>query len=387
MAIIIKERHETPIPLMKIWSGGECVKNMASLNEHSKILIIKPSSLGDIIHTLPALRALRARYPKAWIAWLVKQEWQDLLVGHPDLSQVISVGSGWVAWVDTAIRLRSMKFDVAVDFQGLFRTGMMSKLSGAPMRVGFADGREGSPMCYTHRVKLPLPAVPSWRLMDMHAVDRNLLIVKSVGADISHPRFVLPDADPECQQALTLLQDSGWIPGEPVVAMAPLTRAEIKNWPLGSFLQTAKILRHQYHCWIVLLGTASQQWIGEKFRSEIGSHCIDLLGKTTLRQLAPLIQRMNCVIANDSAVMHIAAAVGIPVIAMMGPTNPRSTGPYGSVNRVHVNSSLACRPCGRQTCRNTRKGECLTSLSVDEVVKSAGNWLPANACLARHSDK
>lgn len=346
-----------------------------TLPDNARILLIKPSSLGDIVHALPALSALRQRYPQAWITWLVKEEWAELLNGHPALNDVWPFSFRLADWPSFLKRIRSVAFDVTIDLQGLFRSGIISKLSGAMTRIGFAGGREGSPFFYTHGIELPIPADKSWRLLDMHAVDRNLFLIEQLGADVSHPRFVLPVSEQDQKSSLSLLTSHGWSLEDRLIGIAPMTRAKVKNWPLERFVETARVLCQAGYCRVVVLGSSDQREIGSRFEHALGQSCINLVGKTTLRQLTALMHRMTVVLANDSAAAHLAAAVGTPVVAVMGPTNPRSTGPYGKCSRVAVCEGLACRPCGARTCQNSRYLECMTGVSVEQVVAQTEPFL------------
>ena len=141
--------------------------------EPNRILIIKTGSLGDIIHALPTLAALRSRFPKASITWLVKKEWAEILEGNPNLNEVLATNFAITQWVGLIRTLREKGFDLVVDLQGLFRSAFLAKISGAPMVVGFAQGREASPWFYSHRVNLPIPKGESWRRWNIHADDRN----------------------------------------------------------------------------------------------------------------------------------------------------------------------------------------------------------------------
>ena len=163
--------------------------------EYSRILIVKPSSLGDIVHALPTLSALRTRFPKASISWLVKQEWADLLHRVEHLDRVWPVGSGLQGWLAEVRGLRAACFDLVVDLQGLLRSGMIAWLAGSPVRIGFANAREGSPWLYTDRVAVPDP--------DMHAVERYLLVAQALGATVpAQPLYSLKVLAADILQAL-----------------------------------------------------------------------------------------------------------------------------------------------------------------------------------------
>ena len=249
-----------------------------------RILIIKPSSLGDIIHALPTLAALRARFPNAWIAWLVKPEWAEILEGNPLLNEVLAVNLGVTQWWGVVQAVREKNFDLVVDLQGLFRSAFIAKLSGAPVVVGFAQGRECSPWLYTHRVKLPIPTGQSWRLWNMHAVDRNLAVARFLGAECVAPQFWLPSHDDDRQAVDQWLKASGVNDADRLVAMAPLTRQSIKNWPLDRFVQVAQALIKNDRVKVVLIGTEDPH-VSRQFEAALGSRAVNLMGKTRVRQL------------------------------------------------------------------------------------------------------
>jgi lipopolysaccharide heptosyltransferase I len=336
-----------------------------------RILIIKPSSLGDIIHALPTLAALRSRFPETWISWMVKQEWAEILEGNPSLNEVLAVNFSLRHWWKIIQTVREQCFDLVVDLQGLFRSGFIAKLSGAPVVVGFAQGREGSPWCYSHRVKLPIPQGQSWRLWNMHAVDRNLAVAKFLGAECVVPEFWLPNQEDDRKDVDGWLKAGGVTQKDQLVAIAPLTRQAIKNWPLERFVQVAQSLTKNDQIKILLIGT-KDQGVSRKFEAALGSRLVNLMGKTRVRQLSVIFDRVQLLIANDSAPLHIAAARGTPILTIFGPTNPEATGPYGMKPETHLlTHPLSCRPCGQRTCRNEHQLECLTSISVDDVLGQA----------------
>ncbi len=347
------------------------------MSDFHRILLIKPSSLGDIIHALPTLSAIRRRFHEAHIAWLVRNEWADILENHPDLNEVLSVDRRWGSWLSVIARLRRSRYDVAVDLQGLFRSGLVTRLSGARVRVGFAEGREGSPLFYTDRVKLPVPSKASWRLLPMHAVDRNLALAAHLGADTREPRFPIPAFPEEAQRVQRALAESGVTTPDVLVAVAPADRRSVRSWPVERFAEAAGRLQRTQGVRIVLLGTPAQRWIVEPFAAAVGgSGLVDLVGKTTVRELVALLRQVRLLLANDSAPLHIAAAVGTPAVGLFGPTNPARARPYGEGHRV-VQAGLACSPCESRTCCNPHQFECFTAIGVDQVVEAATQILKA----------
>ena len=337
----------------------------------TNLLIIKPSSLGDIIHALPTLNALRSVFPHSRISWLVKSEWAEVLEGHPDLSEVIAVDFRFRSWWEIIARVRERTFDCVVDLQGLFRSGLIAGLSGSRIRVGFAQGREGSPWFYTHRVQLPESGNKSWRLIDIHAVDRNLEIAKFFGAFTKAPQFRLPRLEDDRAVIDQLFAEEGVEPHDRLIAIAPTSRQTIKNWPVERFLEVAASLAQQENIKIVLIGSPNDHAIGQRFSRVLGPALVDLIGKTRIRQLSLVFDRVRLFIANDSGPIHVAAACRVPVIACFGPTNPQATGPYGTGHVSLVSQTTACRPCGLRKCQNPHYLECLESVSVEEVISQA----------------
>lgn len=343
-----------------------------------RILIIKPSSLGDIIHTLPTLAALRKKFPDAWIAWMVKQEWAEILEGNPFLNEVLTVSFELKEWWSLLQTIRKKHFDLAIDLQGLFRSALLGRLSGAKVVVGFAQGRECSPWFYTHRVELPIPAGQSWRLWNRHAVDRNLSVAKFLGAECVTPEFWLPNFPDDQEMVEQWLHAAGVTVSDRLVAITPVTRQNIKNWPLDRFVQVAEALTKLDHVKILLIGTENQE-ISRPFEAAVGSRLVNLMGKSCVRQLGVIFDKVQLLITNDSAPLHIAVARGVPIVTIFGPTNPESTGPYGGQVESHVlTHTLPCRPCGQRTCRNETPIECLTSISVQDVVMRAERILAEN---------
>ena len=342
--------------------------------DYRRILIIKPSSLGDIVHALPAVSALRATYPSAQITWLVKRQWAEILDGNPDVDEVLAVDFRVSEWLSIIARLRRSRFDVAIDLQGLMRSGLLTFLSGAPERVGFAAGREGSPFFYTQRVKLSSEEPRDWRLFPMHAVERNLMVAAHLGADIRHVRFHLPSLASDEKEIEAWLQEAGVQQSDRLIAIAPVDRLGVRSWPLDRFVSVAAALSQLPNVRIALICAPTERWVVEKFRQPVGNKLVNVVGKTRIRQLGVLLRRMRLLIVNDSAPMHIAAAVGTPVLWLFGPSSPSHHGPLGDGHAV-LRTDIPCSPCGRSICINPNHLECFTSITVEDVVQKANEML------------
>ncbi|MCC7293883.1 MAG: lipopolysaccharide heptosyltransferase II [Phycisphaerales bacterium] len=337
-----------------------------------RILLVKPSSLGDVVHALPALHGLRMRYPAARIDWLIAPPFAPLVDGHPDLSEVVlfdrrqygAIGRRLGATRDFLRFLRELRrrrYDLVIDLQGLFRSGFLARATGAPVRLGFRNGREGSPVFYTDLIEVPDP--------DAHAVDRNMLVAGRLGFAEARVHFDLALTPAERDDAKRLLSAAGIAPGLPVVAVFPGARWETKLWPGERFAAAVDQLV-QAGLAVVLLGGREEtdrcQFIGRRCARPV----VNLVGRTTVRQLAAVIACCDVVFCQDSAPMHLAVALDRPLVCLTGPTNPARTGPYQRGADV-VRLSLDCSPCYYRRLSQCPHGhKCMEELAVEQVVEA-----------------
>jgi lipopolysaccharide heptosyltransferase I len=329
-----------------------------------RILIIKPSSLGDVVHALPVLKPLRRRWPEARISWLVERAFAGLLEGLRGLDEVIPFEkerfrqAWWKPWAAAELvrfvrRLPREGFDVVIDLQGLLRSGVLARLTGAAVRIGFANARELAWVFYTHRVPI--------ETMEQHAVDRYLKVAAALGCEGATAEFEFPVSEEDRRHI------DGLIPREMRFAvLMPGANWKSKRWPVERFAELAGALRRRFGLESVVAGGGDEA----KDAQRVGG-AVNLAGKTTLRQLVALLERAELVIANDSGPMHIAAALGRPLVAIYGPTNPLRTGPYGRVDSV-VRAEVSCAPCYRRRCWGRR---CMWEVGVEAVLAAAQSQL------------
>jgi heptosyltransferase I len=333
------------------------------MEDYRHILLIKPSSLGDIVHAMPTCAAVCRAYPKARLTWLVKREWAGLVERIEGVDRVWPVESTFRGWLSQVSPLRAERFDLVVDLQGLFRSAAIGWLSGSPLLVGFENGREGSPWFYSRRV----PVSQS----EMHAVDRYLLVAKALGVlepGIPEFRFRIPQTDYE--EVDRLLIRSGVTPGTSWVAMNVSARWPTKRWPAASFAEVADRLQQEGCGVVVMIGGPDERTDVAAVSKMMKTSAIDLAGATTVGLLPALLSRASLLITNDSGPMHIAAAVGTPVVALFGPTSAARTGPYGVGQNV-LTGKVPCSPCFSRTCQNALPLECLRTVSPEQVLAAA----------------
>ncbi|HXX81169.1 MAG TPA: glycosyltransferase family 9 protein [Thermodesulfovibrionales bacterium] len=333
-------------------------------DKYNKILIIKPSSLGDIVHSLPVLDALYRCFPEAEMHWLIAKGLEGLLENHPMLKKVWIIHKDeWkkISRIQTTVAelralfrdLRKEKFDLVIDLQGLFRSGLIAKATGAPMRIGFKEARERSITFYTHTVEGG---------RDIHAVDRYLKIPAFLGCKVAQVRFPFSPSVPSPDSSLP-------VSGEYVV-MVPGARKPVNRWPARRFGELASRLPMR----TLVLGSRGDRMLAEEVVRVSRGKAESLAGRTDIKGLIQVIRGARFMVSNDTGPMHIAAAFGIPVFALFGPANPMKTGPYGKGHTI-IRKNISCAPCYRRTCKNPR---CLDMITVGEVAEIISDFLMRN---------
>ncbi len=323
------------------------------INDPRKILIIKPSSLGDVVHSLPFLNAIRTCFPKAEIHWVIAKGLEGLLEGHPMVNKLwiinkdkwkkIKNAKGTINELKGLFKeMKKEKFDLVVDLQGLLRSGVLTTATGAPVRVGFKEAREGSKFFYTHKVEGG---------REIHAVDRYLKIARFLGCDTSDVCFPFPLYKRSSSFSLQSFKD--------YVVIVPGARWKTKRWPPENFGKLSSMLPLN----TVIAGSKGDMDIANKIVNLSKEKATSLAGKTDLNELIEVIRGAQFVVSNDSGPMHIAAALGIPVFAIFGPTDPLRTGPYGEGHTV-IREDIPCAPCFKRTCKDIK---CMNNLSVEKV--------------------
>lgn len=346
----------------------------------NRILLIKPSSLGDVVHALPVLSGLRARFPDTHIAWLIARNFAPIIATHPDLNEVIEFDrhamsrwfvspTGFGALSRLVKHLRRQRFDLVIDLQGLFRSGFFARATGADVRIGFHRAREAAWMFYTHHIKPPTP--------DMHAVDKHWLVADMLGFADQPKRFNLGLTDEERRTAATLLADAGVAANERFVAVLPGARWDTKQWLAPRFVEVVDRLADQIGVRCALMGGPDEKPRCDQIAAAANSSPINLCGKTTIRTLIALIERSAAVLCHDSGPMHLAAALNRPMTAICGPTNPDRTGPYGFLESV-LRVDIPCSPCylrRMSQCRYDHR--CMTEITAPQVTVRLSHALEA----------
>lgn len=330
-----------------------------------RVLVIKLSSLGDLFHALPAVHCLKAGLP-ASIDWVVHPAYQELAGCFTDVDRVIPLARNvWDGTLPGNVRaLRAEQYDLIIDLQGILKSALVSRIARGAQRIGPSFHREGSRLFYQKTAGAPN--------RDRHAVEQNLDVVRCLGLPLLPPVF--PVNFP--RQPLTEPQ--------PRVALIPFTRWPSKNWPTSAFIQVGHDLQEHANASIFLIGSHAEAEVCESMKKEIKGRVVNLAGELSLPQLGGALQAMNLVITNDSGPMHMAASLGIPVLAIFGPTDPKRTGPYaspgpdvhrGAYHRV-IRGKLRCQPCFARRCRY-EDNACLTAITPEQITTTALEMLTA----------
>ena len=350
-----------------------------------RILIVKPSSIGDVVHALPTVAALRWGFPDAFLAWMVEEEAADIVVGNPHLDEVIvSSRKRWRGELKqgslrlSVLRemweflkmLRARRFDLVIDLQGLLKSGIPSFLSGAPYRLGYWEAREMSHVFLTHKV-----SVDNGK---MHAVDRYLAILPVLGISVGEKDFSIATTPGDEERMASLLESHGVQPGKIRIVLNAPTRWKSKRWPPEKFAELGDLLARRLGAKIILTGGQADLGLVEEIASLMLARPVVFAGKTSLKEFCCLLKQVDLMVTCDSGPMHIAAAMGTPTVALFGPTDPLRTGPYGMGHRV-LQRRMDCIPCFKRTCPENR---CLGEISLEEVFCAAEEILKGRKALS-----
>ncbi len=323
-----------------------------------RVCWIKPSALGDVTNAFPTLAALRDLWPSAHFSWVINQNLRGLVDGHPLIDEIIPfdrqgirpTAKGLIDAGRFLRTLRTRRFDLTIDLQGLLRSGLMTAATGAPVRVGLADAREGATRFYTHRVPMT----------EQHAVDRLLTVARAFGADTSHPRFVAAMTEEDRHWAKTVLADCSF----PRLILNVGARWVTKRWPPEHFAAIARRAVEEFGASLIAVGAPEDRPLVDALRASLHPRpVLDLCGATTLPRLAALAANCDLVLSNDTGPLHLATAAGARVVGVYTCTSPDLNGPYGP-RAAAVRSRVWCAGSYLQKCDRM---ECMSELTPAKV--------------------
>lgn len=370
-------------------------------HEFDRILLIKPSAVGDVLHTIPVLAKLRERYPAARIDWMLTPHIAELVRHHPALSNVVlfareQYGRAMRDWSHSLGLARMVSdlhragYDLVIDLHGQFRSAFFTLATGAATRIGFdrprrrghrnarglpseafahawTGAREMSWVAYTHRIPVPT--------LDAHAVDRYLWLADLLDLPPGDPEFQVPIPAEAQAGAERILSRHGLL-GKPLAVLAPGTLWETKHWPPDRFAAVARHLLGEG--WAVVLSGSGKDRTRCRQVADLCPGVLDLSGQTRLTELAALVSRAGVCVTNDSGPMHMAAALGAPLVSVFGPTDPLWIGPYRRPDAV-VRAAVPCSPCYLRKLRDCPHAHaCMQQVTPKDVIDRIERTLASN---------
>jgi len=328
-----------------------------------KILILKPSSLGDVVQALPVLRLIKKNLPESQVYWWIDSRLASLLEGDPDLAGLVlferrrwAHPRNWHELAGSVCWARRQRFDWIIDLQCLARSGAYGWLANGSRLIGLDEPREGARGFYD--------AVARRASFHTHAVDWYLSVLPLMGLPKDGPFEWLPPrpAVAESLRRRWPLGEGEW------VLLQPGARWLNKRWPVGSYSELARLVAaRRPHARIAVLGGEEDRGLGAEILGALPEgRGLDLTGRLTLQEMVECIRLGAAMVTNDTGPMHVAAALRKPVVALFGPTEPSRTGPYGQTRQV-LRAALPCVPCMESRCRHEPPMECMHLLKPAAV--------------------
>jgi lipopolysaccharide heptosyltransferase I len=341
------------------------------LPENARLLIVKTSSFGDIIHTFPVVSAIAAARPDITIDWLVNRPYTDLVALHPAVSTIypwdrdqLQGIAAPIAWWSMARQLRkeTPHYHAVCDLQGLMKSALITKWIKTDGVIGFSNTREWcAPWFYDHTVALPANV--------SHAVDKLRAILPALGIDPpSLVDFGVRIPDSAVAQVVERIGTPRYI------ILNPNARWESKRWSVERFATLARSIQKRFDSPMVIIGGPEEKQRGIALAQAIGGdrQVINLTGALSLPTLAAVIQKAVALVTNDSGPLHLAVATGTKVVALYGPTDPALVGPYGE-NGIVITAGAQCAPCRHRTCPKSPR--CIDTISVDAVMAPLARFI------------
>lgn len=339
-----------------------------------RILIVKLSSIGDAVHALPALRTLRHNLPDAYIAWIVEEKAREVLEGNEDINRVITIntrkwrkslkGSVFREFLEVIKILRRERFDTAIDIQGLFKSGIISYISGAKTIIGF-----DSKNCREYLNTLFTNIKVSPEDKDIHVVDKNLSLLKPLGLKEIKREFHIKTSPGDTEYINEFLSQHN--PNrKPLIAINPSAGWRTKEWGMGNYARLAdRIISEMGADVIFTWGPGEETMIKDVTASM--SHTPLIAPPTSIKQLVALLKECSLFIGGDTGPLHLAAAIKIQTIAIYGPSDPLRNGPYGD-NHITIYKKLDCSGCYKRRCDTIK---CMEMISVEDVFSAVNRQL------------
>jgi heptosyltransferase II len=334
-----------------------------------RILVTRTDRIGDVVLSLPAIKAARKAFPDAYIAVMVQSRIDDLLKGNPDINEVIVYDKnkkhkGFLRNISFVKQLRLKRFDTALILHTTKRVNLICFLAGIPRRIGYARGK--ADFLLTDRIEY------TKKLGEKHEAEYSLDILRHIGIDpeFSNPIIYVQSQDE--QKAEEILKGLYVNKGERFAILHPGASCPSKMWPLENFAKIGDMLTENFKIKTMINLAPSQAYLGEKVRDMMDNKPVFFCGPTTLGELAALFKRASLVISNDSGPVHIASGVGVPVISIFGRNqkglSPTRWKPLGT-NAIAIHKDVGCDNCLAHDCK--KDFLCLKAITAEKVMEEA----------------
>lgn len=332
-----------------------------NVEEIQNVLVIKLRAIGDVLLSTIVTKNLRTAFPHARIDFLTERPNRDVLIGNKFIDEIVVFDRSPLNSLKTLVDLRRRDYDLVIDLFGNPRSAMMAVASGAEYRVGYAfRGRR-----YAYNI-LVQPRGDS-----VHNTEFNLDALSSIGVEISDRRIYFP-LSLESERFAERFLEEHQLNGQVIIALNPAGGWYTKRWRLERFAELADRMIEKFDTKVVLIWGPGEYQDVQELKSSMRREAI-IPPATNLKELGGLLKKCAVLVTNDSGPMHIAAAVGTPVVAIFGPTSPKLQGPYGVHHVIVRNEKLDCLECNLTKC--PIGNVCMTELTVDEVMRGVERML------------
>lgn len=344
--------------------------------QFKNILVIKLRYLGDVLLATPVVSQLHRAFPQARITMLVSRGTEAMLAGNPDLYDVLVADKqGLLSEAAFGLMLRRRRYDCVIDLTDGDRAAILTWITAAPVRVGFNQEQRWRGMAYT--------AVAAPGAQDRHRIERDLSSLRALGLAPEPGAPVLAVSSDEEDAGRQVLAALGVdAEGPPLVMVQPGARYWFKAWPAERFVELADRLTAATACQVLVGGSPQEQELATSLVSRMRGKAVNLAGRLSVRHYAAILKRCALFVGNDAGPMHMAAALGTPIVGLFGPSDPAEWGPRSPQART-LYKGLDCRRCFHPTCE---RGEmsCMKQISVEEVFQAALTFLSAKEVIGDH---
>lgn len=344
-----------------------------------RFVIVRLSSIGDVLHCTPVARALKEKFPTCHITWIVGQVSFPMIEANPYIDEVYiwsrerweklmrqgKLVEAWQMWRQLKKDMAKRNFDAALDIHGLLLSGMVTKATGAERRIGLSGNKEPNGLFMTEQV----PALPQ----DIHVIQRYLSILRPFDINTKQYDMTLCLTDEAKNFAARFLGEHNIAKEDKLVIINPATTWLAKNWPAEFFASTADALADDAK--IMMCGGPGDRAIADKIIACAKAPIIDAVGKTSLLEMAALLKKANLLVVGDTGPLHMAVALGVPTVSVFGPTDPARFGPL-SRGHIVLRSKVNCMPCHKTVCPQ-KDMRCMNSIRPETVVKAARRLMAA----------